>query len=624
MASGARAHDGRHQSLPGAAAGSDGAGLAPGYRALAYPAPEPGTYELPPLGDAADGNVLDTDGRAHRLHELLDDKLTVLSLVYTTCPDVGGCPLATFVLGGVERRVREDETLRGDVRLISLSFDPERDQPEVMREYGRKVAREGADWLFLTTASKTELAPILEGYGQAIEGASDETISHLLRVFLIDRQGRVRNVYSPSFLHADTLVSDLRTLRIESHASEPARPAGPATGPAFEGPGDDRRGYDRDGYETRSRSLDARAGAAAELLAFAKHPPLGLPPLPVPDDNPLTIERIALGRKLFYDRRVSRNETISCAMCHIPEHGFTSNEIATAVGIEGRTVKRNAPTLYNVGYAGRLFHDGRESRLEQQVWGPLLAANEMGAPSVGYVLDKLASLPDYEGLFETAFDGRGATMETVGMALASYERTLVSGASRFDRWHFGGETGALSEPAKRGFELFTGAAGCASCHTIDQRHALLSDGQLHNTGVGVRQLRLRRQPHRRVPVAPGKTLTIDMSVVADAAERPPGDLGRYEVTEDPDDRWRYKTPTLRNVALTAPYMHDGSFPTLRAVVDYYDAGGTAHEQLDPRVRRLGLTDRDKDDLVALLESLTGDNVDVLVADALAAPIGERR
>ena len=192
----------------------------------------------------------------------------------------------------------------------------------------------------------------------------------------------------------------------------------------------------------------------------------GLPPVPVPADNALTPAKVALGRKLFYDRRLSLNDTFSCAMCHIPEQGFTNNELATAVGIEGRSVRRNAPTVYNVAYLERLFHDGRETRLEHQVWGPLLARNEMGNPSIGAVIEKIRATPDYAGLFESAFSGRGLAMETIGMAIASYERTLVSGDSPFDRWHYGKDGAAVDEAVKRGFQLFTGKAGCSACHTV--------------------------------------------------------------------------------------------------------------------------------------------------------------
>ncbi len=387
-------------------------------------------------------------------------------------------------------------------------------------------------------------------------------------------------------------------------------------------PGDDKRGYESDGYRTRSLSLEQRRGEPADLLAIAEHPPLGLPPVPVPADNPLTREKIELGRRLFYDRRLSLNDTFSCAMCHVPEQGFTSNELAMAVGIEGRSVRRNSPTIYNAAYAAMLFHDGREQTLEQQVWGPLLANNEMGNPSVGRVLEKIRGIADYRGRFEAAFDGKGVSMETLGMALASYERTLISGDSPFDRWYFGGDPAALSAQAQRGFELFTGKAGCVACHRIGENHALFSDDGLHNTGLGYRESMGLRPETQPVLVAPGVSFQVDRAIIEQVGEKPPTDVGRYEVTQNPHDRWKYKTPSLRNVGLTAPYMHNGAFATLREVVDFYDAGGVPNELLDPLIRPLHLGETEKADLIAFLESLTGSNVDTLVADAFAAPVGD--
>ncbi len=200
------------------------------------------------------------------------------------------------------------------------------------------------------------------------------------------------------------------------------------------------------------------AGTAAAVARVAT-PPLGLPPVPVPADNPPTPAKVALGRKLFFDRRLSHNGTMSCAMCHIPEQGFTNNELARPVGIEGRSLRRNSPTLLNVAYVERLFHDGREISLETQVIGPLVERTEMGNPSIGHVIARLRSLPDYDGLFERAF-GAGPSPDRIGQAIASYERTLLSARSPFDRWHFAGEAAALGPRAIEGYRLFSGKAGC--------------------------------------------------------------------------------------------------------------------------------------------------------------------
>ena len=364
-----------------------------------------------------------------------------------------------------------------------------------------------------------------------------------------------------------------------------------------------------------------RTGQATNLLKTVKKPPLGLPAVPVPANNPLTKEKISLGRKLFYDRRLSLNNTFSCAMCHIPEQGFTSNEMATAVGIEGRTVRRNSPTLYNTAYFQKLFHDSRETTLEQQIWGPLLAHNEMANPSIGYVIEKINNSADYNGLFKQAFN-KEPGMETIGMAIASYERTLNSANSPFDRWYYGKDKKALDDKAQRGFQLFNGKANCSSCHTIKSDYALFTDNDNHNTGIGYAEAMGKTDKTQRVQVAPGVYVDVAAALITTVAETKPNDLGRYEITQNPQDRWKYKTPSLRNVSLTAPYMHNGALQTLQQVVEFYNRGGIANENLDPLIKPLNLTNLEMDDLIAFLKMLTGDNVQELVADAFAAPVGD--
>jgi cytochrome c peroxidase len=349
---------------------------------------------------------------------------------------------------------------------------------------------------------------------------------------------------------------------------------------------------------------------------------LGLPKVPFPDDNPPSIAKIQLGRKLFFDRRLSQNNTMSCAMCHVPEQGFTVNEIATAVGREGKSLRRNSPTLLNVAFMGPIFHDGRETSLENQVISPLLAHDEMANPSIGYVLERIKHLDDYDGLFESAF-GRGVGIETVGQAIATYERTLISANSRFDRWHYAKEAEALTPQEKQGFSLFTGKANCVSCHKITEEHALFTDNDFHSTGLGWYNTMVKPTEKQtiRVQLAPGVFTSIDREVIERVGNPPQSDLGRYEVTLEPADRWHYKTPTLRNVALTAPYMHDGSFSTLREVVLFYDQGGHAYKNLDPLITPLYLSDEEIEALVAFLNTLTGDNIQELVTDARSEQIG---
>jgi cytochrome c peroxidase len=339
--------------------------------------------------------------------------------------------------------------------------------------------------------------------------------------------------------------------------------------------------------------------------------PLGLPPLPVSETNPLTPEKITLGRKLFFDRRLSPNDTMSCAMCHIPTQGFTVNETRLAVGMNGQSTKRNPPALYNVAYLRVLFHDGREFTLEDQIIGPLTNPVEMANPSMGYVVNRVRKLPGYEDQFRRTF-GEEVNVATLGKALASYQRTLLSGNSPFDRWYFGKDQGAVSQEVKVGFKIFSGRGQCVTCHTVTKDTALFTDQSFHNTGVAHLQL----IPEKSVDVDLGGGLTVKMprTQVNEVLTPPEQDRGRYEVTHDPTDLWRYKTPSLRNVALTAPYMHNGALLTLEEVVAYYDRGGTGSEGQDPKIAPLGLTREEKHALVAFLRSLTGDNVEVLAKE----------
>ncbi len=389
------------------------------------------------------------------------------------------------------------------------------------------------------------------------------------------------------------------------------------------GSGDRKQGYDSDQYVTNSLSITARKGAKADLLQFINEPMLGLPAVRQPVDNIATTEKVELGRLLFFDRRLSLNDTFSCAICHIPEQGFTSNEIKTAVGIEGRSVKRNSPTIYNIAHYDVLFQDGREDSLEQQAWSPLLAHNEMANPSIGYVINKIKAIKEYQGLFEKAFAGKGPTMETVGMALAVYQRTLNSANSSFDQWKYGNTENALSQHEIAGYQLFVGKAACASCHLIGQDYALFTDNQLHNTGHGYAASMGIKAAKTRVQLAPGVFVDVDNEIINSVRQQPKqNDVGRYEVTQNPYDRWKYRTPSLRNIALTAPYMHDGAFSSLREVLDFYNRGGVENELLSPLIRPLNLTDQEIEQLIAFMQTLTGSNVKTLVADAFAAPIGD--
>lgn len=346
---------------------------------------------------------------------------------------------------------------------------------------------------------------------------------------------------------------------------------------------------------------------------------LGLPVMEHPKDNLPSVAKIALGRKLFMDRRLSHNNTISCGMCHVPEQGFTSNELATAVGIEGRSHRRNSPTMFNVGFYKFLFHDGRELNLEDQVVGPLLAFNEMGNPSIGHVLEKIRSFKDYSGMFENVYGGE-ATLERVSQAIAAYERTIISGNSRFDQWRFGGDANALTKEEQDGFQVFTGKGKCIACHTINDKTALFTDQSFHNTGIGwARNNETIKKEYKTetfpVQLAPGVVVYIKHDHLDTSSEKPENDVGRFEITENPADSWKYKTPSLRNLTVSAPYMHDGSLTTLKEVVEFYNRGGDDNPEKDVLMTPLNMSPNEQSSLVAFLKTLTGENIKILEDEA---------
>lgn len=334
-------------------------------------------------------------------------------------------------------------------------------------------------------------------------------------------------------------------------------------------------------------------GGEGEVPALARieHPPLGLPAVPLPQSNPPTAAKISLGRKLFFDARLSIDGHAACATCHKPGQAFTETNAPTQPGASGKPLPRNAPTLLNVAYMNRLMQDGEGHSLEAQILAPLFLPEEMGNTSIAAFVALIAALPDYAGMFDEAF-GEPASIGAIGKALASYERTLISANAPFDRWRFASDETALSPQAKAGYELFTGKAGCSACHLVREHDALFTDQGFHNTGIGTRT------------EAPAEHAT---------------DLGREAVTHELADRFKYRTPTLRNVARTPPYMHNGSLATLEEVVRFYNTGGFSNPGLDPLIRPLGLTEEEVASLVAFLESLTGDNLEALAHEAEAVP-----
>lgn len=304
--------------------------------------------------------------------------------------------------------------------------------------------------------------------------------------------------------------------------------------------------------------------------------PLGLPPIPFPADNPPTVETIELGRRLYYDPALSVDSTVSCASCHHPEHGFSDGK-RTSTGVQGKTGSRNSPTVFNSAYFEVQFWDGRAPSLEKQAEGPVQNPIEM-AHTLDGVVSRLNADPTYKVQFAKAFGPGPITYQMVEKAIASFERTVVSGNSPFDRWKYGKDEKAVSESVKRGFEVFSSPkkGNCTACHLVGTDYALFTDNKFHNIGVGA-----------------------DIESISDA--------GRYTVTQKEEDRGAFKTPSLRNVALTAPYMHDGSLKTLKEVIDFYIGGGNSNAHLDKNIHALDfLTGQERADLQAFLESLTGD------------------
>ena len=306
------------------------------------------------------------------------------------------------------------------------------------------------------------------------------------------------------------------------------------------------------------------------------HPPLGLPLVPIPVDNPPTLQTIALGRRLFYDPQLSKDNTLSCATCHNPKFDFTDGR-RVAEGVGGASGVRNAPTIINTAYLPFQFWDGRANDLEQQASSPIADPLEMNQTHKVSV-SKLEKEPVYKKMFTDAFGSGDITIGRVEKALASFERTVLSGNSAFDRFQYGADNKALSPSQARGLALFIdpNKGNCAACHTIDPKYALFTDGKFHNIGVGVDD-----QGNLK-------------------------DIGRYHETTVESDRGAFKTPTLRNIANTAPYMHDGSLQTLKQVVDFYAGGGNSNPYLDKKIKTIKLSGQDRADLVEFLKSLTGD------------------
>jgi len=337
---------------------------------------------------------------------------------------------------------------------------------------------------------------------------------------------------------------------------------------------------------------------------------LGLPAVPVPADNPQSSEKIALGDRLFNDIRFSTTGAVSCATCHTADKGFTDSPLKTSKGINDLRGTRNAPTVLNAAFNKTQFWDGRSPSLEDQSQHPFINPVEMGLPNHDPILKIVNSESEYVAAFESAFGVKSGQIEMLHVmkAIASFERTKVAGNSPWDRWYFAAEKDAISAAAQRGFKVFLDNGRCVSCHVIEQDQALFTDHLFHNIGVGMNDIQARISELAGAFLkAKAAGADVDIAVLTDPDV---SHLGRFVVDEQLSSMGGFKTPTLRNIALTAPYMHDGSIATLRDVVVHYQNGGVSNEGdpvndfLSGGIRPLNLTDQDIDDLVAFMEALT--------------------
>jgi cytochrome c peroxidase len=307
--------------------------------------------------------------------------------------------------------------------------------------------------------------------------------------------------------------------------------------------------------------------AAAAWAQDAPKPPLGLPPIQWPRDNPYSAAKVELGRYLYFDRRLSADDTVSCASCHAPEHGFTDGS-PVSTGINGQKGGRSAPTVINRVYSLAQFWDGRAGSLEEQAKGPMANPIEMGNTH-GAVVARLRGIAGYRPLFAKAFGGEEINIDRVAQAIACFERTVLSGNAPYDKYKAGNRS-AMNASQVRGMKVFFDKAQCDRCH----EGSTFTLNAYANIGVGT--------------------------------DKPEPDVGRYAVTKDARDWGVFKTPTLREIEHTAPYMHDGSLKTLDEVVEYYNKGGIPNKNLDANIKPLHLGDQEKNDLVAFLKALSGE------------------
>jgi len=304
----------------------------------------------------------------------------------------------------------------------------------------------------------------------------------------------------------------------------------------------------------------------------------------IPADNPLTPEKVALGRQLFFDKRLSGDGSRSCYSCHVCEKGLTDG-LPKAVGAFNKPLPRSSPTLWNIGYHKEFYWDGRSPSLEKQGLAAWKGGNMGAEATLEQIVAKINAIEGYQAQFQKVFGGP-ATQDNIVQAIAAFERSIISGDTLWDRWQAGDES-AVGEDVKRGWEIFDKKAKCTNCHA----GVLFTDLQYHNVGIGM--------------------------------DKPEPDVGRLKVTNRPEDTGAFKTPTLRDVAESAPYFHDGSAATLEEAVDIMLGGGQDNKYLDRRnLKKVTLTPAEKQDLLAFLRALSADCSPLLKEPPLPPELGQ--
>jgi cytochrome c peroxidase len=351
-------------------------------------------------------------------------------------------------------------------------------------------------------------------------------------------------------------------------------------------------------------SIQEQQQRLAKLIPSVTSPPPGVDPIAwgsiyIPAGNELTADRIALGRKLYFDTRLSKDGTLACATCHDVSRGFTDHR-SVSEGIGDHLGKRSAPTTMNAALMQSQFWDGRAPSLEEQAKLPILNPIEMGHPDAASAMAAVNTDPAYAGLFQKAY-GRTPNYEDLGRAIASFERTLIFLDAPFDRFA-AGDSKAISAAAQRGLDLFNGKARCVSCHMINSSNPLGTDNLFHNIGVSARTQNFEALASKALGVLKENTDTAALDKLA--IETDMSELGRFLVTKKRGDVGAFKTEQLRNVGLTGPYMHDGSLKTLWDVMDHYNKGGETNAYLDGGIEPLNLSESEINDVVAFLFTLT--------------------